>query len=51
VYNKLDIRKITEEYIDEFYRSALNVFTEIDLAAETKAELLQLANLIMNRDH
>ncbi len=51
VYNKLDIRKITEEYIDEFYQAALTVFEEIDLAAETKAELLQVANLIMNRDH
>lgn len=51
VYNKLDIRKITETYMDEFYQSALNVFEEINLASETKAELLQLANLIMNRDH
>ena len=51
VYNKLDIRKITEEYIDEFYQAALNVFEEIDLITERKAELLQLANLIMNRDH
>ena len=51
VYNKLDIRKITEKYIDEFYQTALNVFEEIKLEHETKAELLQLANLIMSRDH
>ena len=51
VYNKLDIRKITEECIDGFYQNALNVFEEIDLTKERKSELLQLANLIMNRDH
>ena len=51
VYNKLDIKGITETYIDEFYQLALDVFQEIDLAGETKFELIQLANLIMNRDH
>jgi len=51
VYNKLNIRKITEGYIDEYYQTALTVFEEIDLDAERKSELLQLANLIMNRDH
>jgi geranylgeranyl diphosphate synthase, type II len=51
VYNKLDIRKITEEYIDGFYQRALNVFEEIKLEHEKKAGLLQVANLIMNRDH
>jgi len=51
VYNKLDIKRITEIYIDEFYQSALDVFGKINLANETKVELIQLANLIMNRDH
>jgi geranylgeranyl diphosphate synthase type II len=51
VYNKLDIRKITEKYIDGFYQTALTVFEEIDLGTERKSSLLQLANLIMNRDH
>lgn len=51
IYNKLNIKEITESYIDEFYQSALTVFDEINLDNETKAELLQLANLIMNRDH
>jgi len=51
IYNKLDIRKITEECIDGFYQSAINVFEEIDLATDRKSELLQLANLIMNRDY
>jgi len=51
VYNKLEIRRITEKYIDEFYQLALDVFKEISIASGTKAELIQLANLIMNRDH
>jgi geranylgeranyl diphosphate synthase, type II len=51
VYNKLEIRKITEGYIDGFYQTALTVFEEIDLTTERKSELLQLANLIMSRDH
>ena len=50
-YNKLDIRKITEAYIEEFYQTALNVFEEIEVSTETKGVLLQLANLIMSRDH
>ena len=51
VYNKLDIKGITETYIDKFYQLALDVFKEIELAGETKFELIQLASLIMNRDH
>jgi len=51
IYSKLKIKEITENAIDEFYQSALNVWHEIDLAKETKAELLLLANMIMNRDH
>jgi len=51
VYNKLDIRKITEEYIDEFYQKALTIFAEININIEARSELLQLANQIMNRDH
>ncbi len=51
VYNKLDIRKITKEYIDEYYQKALTIFAEINISTEAKTELFQLANQIMNRDH
>jgi geranylgeranyl diphosphate synthase type II len=51
VYNRLDIKGITETYIDKFYQLSLDVFKEINLADETKFELIQLASLIMNRDH
>jgi geranylgeranyl diphosphate synthase type II len=51
IYAKLKIKEITEKYIEDFYQSALNVWKEISLEKETKAELLQLASMIMNRDH
>lgn len=51
IYNKLNIKGITEVSIEDFYQSALNVWEEIDLENDTKAELLHLANKIMNRDH
>ena len=51
IYNKLNIKDITINSIEEFYQSAINSWNEIDLAKETKAELLQLAKMIMKRDH
>ncbi len=51
IYNKLNIRSITEELIDQYYHTALNVWNEVDLATETKSELLHLAKKIMARDH
>lgn len=51
VYNELNIKSITEDCIDEYYQSALNVFKKIELSEDTKSELLHLANLIMKRDH
>jgi geranylgeranyl diphosphate synthase type II len=50
-YNELGIKEITESSIEEYYQAALNIFNEIQLPGETKAGLLQLATLIMNRDH
>jgi len=51
IYTKLSIREITERGIEDFYQSALNIWNEIDLPGEIKGELIQLANMIMNRDH
>jgi len=51
IYNNLNIKEITEISIEDYYQSALNVLNGIDLAKETKTELLLLANKIMNRDH
>lgn len=51
IYNKLNIKDITLISIEDFYQSAIGIWNEIDLPHETKAELLQLAKMIMNRDH
>lgn len=51
IYKKLNIKTITESYINEFYQSALNVFEEIDIAPAKKSELFRLAGKIMDRDH
>lgn len=51
IYKELNIKTITESYINEFYQSALNVFEEIDIAPAKKNELFRLAGMIMDRDH
>lgn len=51
IYNKLNIKSITEECIDEYYRSARMVLQEIDLPEVNKKELLHLGEMIMKRDH
>jgi geranylgeranyl diphosphate synthase type II len=51
IYNKLDIKKITEDHISEFYQLALSIWEKIDVEYKRKAELLELAKMIMSRDH
>lgn len=51
IYKNLNIRETTEISIENYYQSALYVLDGIDLAKETKSELLLLAKKIMNRDH
>ena len=51
IYNKLNIKEITTKHIEKFYQSAIDLWEEMDLEKQTKAELLQLARLIMDRDH
>lgn len=51
IYTKLNIKEITQKYIEDFYQSAMNVWAELDTAPETKKELMNLAQTIMKRDH
>jgi geranylgeranyl diphosphate synthase type II len=51
IYNQLNIKTITENCANEYYQAALTIWQELYLANGTKAELLNLARLIMNRDH
>lgn len=51
IYNDLNIRNITEEYISKFYQNALEILDKMEISKEKKMELYRLAGLIMNRDH
>jgi geranylgeranyl diphosphate synthase type II len=51
IYTKLNIKEVTQKYIEDFYQSAMNVCAELDVVPETKTELMNLAQTIMNRDH
>lgn len=51
IYNRLNIKQITLSTIENYYQSALNILAQIDCPTEKKADLLQLADMIMERDH
>ena len=51
IYNQLNIKDITTTNIESYYQSALNTVEEINLPAPAKAELRELALMIMQRDH
>jgi geranylgeranyl diphosphate synthase, type II len=51
IYNKLNIKLITEDCINEYYQSAIRICEKIELPTETKTELINLAKMIMDRDH
>lgn len=51
IYEALNIRNITEETINTYYRQAMTVGEKLDIKKESKTELFALAKMIMNRDH
>jgi geranylgeranyl diphosphate synthase type II len=51
IYNGLNIKAITENCIEEYYQLALSTWRKIDVEQERKEKLLQLAQMIMDRDH
>jgi len=50
-YKKLGIKGITEDCINSYYRAAIQICEKIALPTETKTELINLAQIIMDRDH
>jgi hypothetical protein len=50
-YKYLNVREITEAKIAEYYQKSISVCNSIDLAETKKAELIDFAQMIMNRDH
>jgi geranylgeranyl diphosphate synthase type II len=51
IYKILKIKDITEDCINDYYQSAIQICESIDLPMETKTELINLAKMIMDRDH
>ncbi len=51
IYNNLNVKEITEDYIDVFFRKALKILAGINLPEEKKVEMKRLAALILDRDH
>jgi geranylgeranyl diphosphate synthase type II len=50
-YKKLGIKEITEDCINNYYQAAIQICEKIALPMETKTELINLAQMIMDRDH
>ena len=49
IYNKLDIRKLTESRIKDFYQAALASLEHLNRPPERKEELFHFASYLMNR--
>lgn len=50
-YKKLGIKEITEDCINRYYQQAIQICEKIALPIQTKTELINLAQMIMDRDH
>lgn len=51
IYNKFNIKSLTEELINRYYQSALDIWEQIEVDKDKKNILLNLAEMIMSRDH
>lgn len=49
IYNRLNIRAICEEKMNEYFKNATKCLDEVDVPSEKKKELTILANSLMNR--
>lgn len=51
IYEKLNLKAVTEELMNSYYDKAHQILSTIDVPAENKAQLIELTNSIMQRDH
>ncbi|MDA3780581.1 MAG: polyprenyl synthetase family protein [Bacteroidales bacterium] len=49
IFEKLDIQKITQDKIKDFYTKATNALSEADISINAKNELIQFAKKLINR--
>jgi geranylgeranyl diphosphate synthase type II len=50
IFNKLEIKKITEELIKKYYENALKELDDLDLPVERKSVLFEFSAELFNRD-
>ncbi len=51
IYKRLNLKSITEELMNRYYDKAHQILSTIDVPTENKAQLIELTNSIMQRDH
>lgn len=51
IYEALNIKTLTEDHISRYYRQAMAVWEKLNIENDAKSELLNLAKMIMYRDH
>lgn len=51
IYEKLNVRKVTEAIIGQYYETAMTTLQIIDIPEERKSVLRNLANAMLKRDH
>lgn len=51
LYRELNLREITQTNITDYYNKSLAIIEKIEFNQNLKVHLLQLAEMIMNRDH
>lgn len=50
IYTKLDIQKIAQDKINQYFHSAMEHLNAIDVTPDRKEELLQFVRLMMKRE-
>lgn len=51
IYSELNIRQITQNEIEAYYKAAMKNLDELSVPMAKKAELIALSEMIMKRDH
>lgn len=51
IYEALNIKTLTKDHISRYYRQAMAVWEKLNIENDAKSELLNLAKMIMYRDH
>lgn len=51
IYEKLNVRKVAEDIIAQYYETAMNTLQAINIPEERKTVLRDLSNALLKRDH